>query len=317
LTEVPIRVGVVGLGAFGRHHVRHYAAHGAADLVAVADVDAARAGEAAALHGCAGLADWREMIGKVDAVSIAVPASAHAAVARTFIDAGIHVLVEKPLATTSRDASDLITRAEASGVVLQVGHVERFSRAIDELAARVENPRRISCLRRAVWNGRSTDVDVVLDMMIHDIGHVLMLAGSPPVSVSASGRAVRSGSTDEAEAWLTFAGGLIATLSASRVAGQNERKMVVTEPGVTYTADLAAPGLTVASRAVWNAPATPVALPTRDNLAAEIDAFLSSVATGAPPVVDGHAGLAAVEVAERIQAAIADADVVAARSFAQ
>jgi predicted dehydrogenase len=317
LTEVPIRVGVVGLGAFGRHHVRHYAAHGAADLVAVADVDAGRVGEAAALHDCAGFADWRELIGKVDAVSIAVPATMHAAVARTFIDAGIHVLIEKPIATTSRDARDLIARAEASGVVLQVGHVERFSPAIDELAARVENPRRISCLRRAVWNGRSTDVDVVLDMMIHDIGHLLMLAGSPVANVNASGRAVRSGSTDEAEAWLTFAGGLIATLSASRVAGQNERKLVVTEPGVTYTADLAAPGLTVASRAMWNAPATPVTLPPRDNLAAEIDAFLKSVVTGAPPVVDGQAGLAAVEVAERIQAAIADADVVVARSFAQ
>jgi len=317
LTEVPIRVGVIGLGAFGRHHARHYAAHGSAALVAVADVDAGRVGEAAALHGCAGFDDWREMIGKVDAVSIAVPATQHAEVARAFIEAGVHVLIEKPITTTSSDARDLVSRAERAGIVLQVGHVERFSPAIDELAARVENPRRISCLRRAVWNGRSTDVDVVFDMMIHDIGHILMLAGSPPVSVSASGRGVRSGATDEAEAWLTFSGGLIATLSASRVAEHNERKLVVTEPGVTYTADLAAPSLTVASRAVWNAPATPVALPPRDNLAAEIDAFLASVATGAPPVVDGWAGLAAVEVAERIQAAIADADVVVARSFAQ
>ena len=317
MTEVPIRVGVIGLGAFGRHHARHYAAHGSATLVAVSDVDAGRVGEAASLHGCVGFADWRDTIGKVDAVSIAVPASAHAAVARTFIDAGVHVLIEKPIATTSRDARDLVSRADRAGVVLQVGHVERFSPAIGELAARVQNPRRISCLRRAAWNGRSTDVDVVLDMMIHDIGHVLMLAGSPVATVSASGRVVRSESTDEAEAWLTFAGGLIATLSASRVAGQNERKLVVTEPGVTYTADLAAPSLTVASRAMWNAPATAVVLPSRDNLAAEIDAFLNSVATGAPPVVDGRTGLAALEVAERIQAAIADADVVAARSFAQ
>ena len=227
---------------------------------------------------------------------------------RAFIEAGVHVLIEKPVADTSAAARDLAERARHRGVVLQVGHVERFSPAIEALGERVHNPRRIACVRRARWNGRSTDVDVVLDLMIHDIGHVLMLAGSAPISVSASGQVGRSGAVDEAEAWLTFPGGLIATLSASRIANAGARTLVVTEPGSVYRADLAAPALTVADRGRWGSPDVPVALAPRDNLAAEIDAFLASVRTGSEPLVGGREGIAALEVAERIQAAIADAD---------
>lgn len=312
----PIRVGVVGLGSFGGHHARHYHGHPGARLVAVADLDPARARDAAAHYGCAAFADLREFIGAVDAVSITVPATAHAAVARDFIDAGIHVFVEKPIATSTADARDLVARAARSGAVLQVGHIERFSPAVDELAARLTDPRRIACVRRATWSGRSADVDVVLDLMVHDIDLVLTLAAAPVVSVAASGVIGRSGRVDEAEAWFTFANGLVATLSASRVAERNERRIVVTEPGATYTADLAVPSLSIASRSKWGSEPAAVELPPRDNLAAEIDAFLTSIAKRTPPVVDGHAGLAALEVAERIQAAIADADVPVRRSRA-
>ena len=316
LTKTPIKVGVVGVGAFGSHHARHYAANPSATLVALADADDARARAAAARYGGRAVADWRDMIGEIEGVSIAVPASMHAQVAGVFIDAGVHVLIEKPIALVSSEARDLIRRAADRGVVLQVGHVERFSPAIEALAERVANPRRISCVRRARWSGRSADVDVVLDLMIHDIGHVLMLAGQAPASVSAGGRVGRSGFVDEAEAWLTFPGGLIATLSASRVAEANERSLVVTEPDVVYRADLATPGLTVADRGHWGSPDVPVALPARDNLGAEIDAFLTSVSMGAAPLIGGREGLAALEVAERIQAGIADADIPAVRSAA-
>ena len=307
----------MGLGAFGGHHARHYALHPRAALAAVADIDAGRARATAQLYGAAAFADWRDLIGKVDAVSLAVPASLHAAVARDFLDAGVHVLVEKPIAVASAAARDLVARAGQAGVILQVGHIERFSPIFGALQRRVTNPRRIACTRRAKWNGRAADVDVILDLMIHDIDLILALAGSPVASVAASGTAVRSGATDEAEAWLTFADGLVATLSASRVAEENERKVVVTEPGTIYTADLAASGLEVTSRGKWGAAAEAVALSPQDNLAAEIDAFLDSVATGTPPAVDGHAGLAALEVAERIQAAIADSDAPVRRSRAR
>jgi predicted dehydrogenase len=147
-------------------------------------------------------------------------------------------------------------------------------------------------------------VDVVLDLMIHDIDLALTLAKSPVVSVAANGATIKSDTTDEAEAWLVFANGLIATLSASRVAEVNERVVTVTEPGFAWHADLTGPSLTYTPRGQRGASGVSVAMPKRDNLGAEIAAFLNSVATGAPPMVDGAAGVAALEIGERIRAAI-------------
>jgi len=315
LADGTIRVGVVGLGSFGKHHVRHYAANPAARLVAVVDVDGAQAAQFAAANNAAAFLDHHDLIGKVDAVSIAVPASAHYAVARDLIEAGIHVLIEKPIATDSAAARELTAAAGRKHVILQVGHVERFSPAVAELRRRVVNPRRISAIRRTRRSGRSADVDVVLDLMIHDIDLILTLAGAPVASVAASGADAKTGATDEAEAWLTFGNGLIATLSASRVAEENERKLTVTEPDTQFTADLSVPSLTVLSRRRPGAAAEPVPLMRHDNLGAEIDAFLTCVASGSEPDVDGRAGVAALEIAERIQAAIADVQPLARRSL--
>lgn len=297
----------MGLGSFGRYHVRHYAAHPACTLVGVADLDEARRAAAVETSGAAAFADYRDLLGKVDAVAVTVPATFHHEVAATFIEAGVHTFVEKPIAPDSAAARDLIARADRACVVLQVGHIERYSPAVDALRARVTNPRRISCLRRAKWHGRSIDVDVVLDMMIHDIDLVLALANAPLVSVAASGAAVMSGLTDEAEAWLTFADGLIATISVSRVAEAQERKLTVTEPDAAYSADLGVPSLSVLSRRTPGAVPVSVELPARDNLGAEVDTFLKCIAAGTTPEVDGRTGLAALEVAERIQGAIRDA----------
>ncbi len=309
-----IRVGVVGAGAFGRHHARHYAGHPDARLVAVADADMARAEAVAADSGAQAFVDHRALIGKVDAVSIAVPATFHHAVACDFLDAGVHVFMEKPLAADSASAEDLVERAGRAGVVLQVGHIERFSPAVGELASRLTDPRRIAAVRRTRWSGRSADVDVVLDLMIHDIDLVLTLAGAPVKSVTGGGAATVSGRIDEAEAWLTFESGLIATLSASRSAPENQRLLTVTEPGAIYIADLAGPTLVVRPRS-GRGEAKTIPLTPRDNLGAQIAAFLDSVATGAPPLVDGRAGAAAVAIAERIQAAIADGSQPAKRSM--
>lgn len=313
MSDQPIPVGVVGLGAFGRHHARHYAAHDGAVLVAVADKDAARAEAATAQFGVSAYSDPLELIGKIAAVSIVTPASDHARLAAAFIAAGVHVLVEKPLAATSEDARSLAKAAETAGLVLQVGHIERFSPAIREIRRRAAGVRRITTLRRSTWSERSSDVDVVLDMMIHDIDHVLSFADAPVVSVAASGAAVKGDLADEAEAWLTFANGAIATLSASRVADRLERKLTVTDADCVYAADLAAPALVIAERRSRE-PAEVMSFPPHDNLAAEIAAFINSVRTGEPPEVDGRTGLAAVEIAERIQAAMADADLPLRRS---
>ncbi len=306
LVAEPIRAAVVGTGAFGRNHARHYATNPAAMLMAVVDADEARASAIASTYGVDALVDHRDLIGKVDAVSIAVPATLHHAVARDLIEGGIHVLIEKPLATNAADAADLVSLARRKNVVLAVGHIERFSPAIAELDLRLGDARRITAVRRTKWSGRSGDVDVVLDLMIHDIDLALALARSPVASVSASGIAGASGLIDEAEAWLTFANGAIATLSASRVADRNERRLTVTEPATMYIADLSGPTLTATARRVPGAVPSELALVSRDNLGAEIAAFLSAVAGGPPVLVDGAAGLAAVEIAERIRAAIAE-----------
>jgi predicted dehydrogenase len=306
LTDGPIRVGVVGLGSFGKHHARHYAAHPSARLVAVSDLDQARSQAIAAEFGAESVADHRALLGKVDAVAIAVPATLHHAVAADLIDAGIHVFVEKPIASDSGQGRALASAARRKGIVLQVGHIERFSPAIEALIPRVNDPRRIASVRRTGWTGRSVDVDVILDLMIHDIDLVLTLAGAPVASVAAGGEVFASGLIDEAEAWLTFANGTIATLSASRVASDSARRLTVTQPDAVLIADLAAPSLTEVARSRPGARPQAVPLAARDNLGAEIDSFLKCVATGATPVVDGAAGVAALEVAERIQAAIAE-----------
>lgn len=300
----------MGLGSFGKHHARHYGMNGDARLVGVADVDEARARTAGEQYGCAGYADHRDLIGKVDAVSITVPAVLHHRVARDFLDAGVHVLIEKPITADSTAARDLIDAAGKANVVLQVGHLERFSPVVDALRGRVTNARRISASRRTPWTGRSTDVDVVLDLMIHDIDLALMLAGRPVASVAASGVIGRSGRVDEAEAWLTFAGGTIATLSACRVADEGERRIVVTEPATVFSGDLGRTSLTALRRGERGAEPAAIPVENRDALGAEIAAFLTSVRTGATPDVDGAAGLAALEIAERIQASIADAGAV-------
>ncbi len=313
VTDTKIRVGVVGLGVFGRHHARHYAASPHASLVAVADRDPARAEAAAREFGGQAFTDPLALIGKVDAVSIATPATDHARLAREFISAGIHLLVEKPLASDAESARDLVARAQERSLILQVGHIERFSPAVREMKLRIDGPQRITTVRRSTWSERSGDVDVVLDMMIHDIDHVLAIAGSPVKAVSASGAVVKSRYADEAEAWLTFANGAIATLSASRVSDRQERRLTVTDGLRVFAADLAAPALAVADRR-GDAPAAMIGFPPHDNLAAQIAAFLNSVRTGQTPEADGRAGLAAVEVAERIRAAIADAGLPLRRS---
>ena len=299
-----VKVGVVGLGYFGSHHARHYAAHAGARLVAVVDADAERARVAAQRFGAEPLADHRALIGRVDAASIAVPTSLHHRVASDLIDAGIHVFVEKPIASDAGQASDLVELAARRGVTLQVGHIERYAPAFRALQDRVEAPRLIECVRHTTWSGRATDVDVVLDLMIHDIDLALTIAGSPVVSVEAAGAPVATRLNDVAEARLVFANGVVATLAASRVAASAQRSISVTEEGRRLTADLSAQTLSIITGIDGAASTDTLNLAAADNLAAEVNAFLDSVLTGAPPPVDGVAGLAAIKVADMILAAI-------------
>lgn len=290
----------MGLGYFGSFHARHHAANPKARLVAVVDADEERARATAATHGAEALFDHRALIGKIDAVSITVPTSLHHAVAGDFLDAGIHVLIEKPIADTPEAARDLIARAAASGAVLQVGHIERFSPVFGALRASAGEPISVECTRIGPWKGRAVDVDVVLDLMIHDIDLVLTLIDAPVAEVSAVGASVLAPTNDFVHAQLRFANGATAHLSASRVADRTERVIRVVAADRYWTADLGQRTVASYGRVEGVDLRQEISVPASDNLALEIDLFLDAVAQRARPVVDGKAGLDALVVAQAI-----------------
>jgi predicted dehydrogenase len=306
-----IRTAVVGLGYFGRFHAKHHAASDRADLVAVCDRDGARATAISEEFGGAPMTDHREVIGKVDAVSIAVPTSLHFEVARDFIEAGIHVLVEKPMTHDVASAARLVDLAESRGVVLQAGHIERFSAAYRALAEAVTRPVFIESRRIAPWKPRATDVDVVLDLMIHDIDIVLGLVAAPVESVQALGAPVISASEDIANARLTFANGSVADITASRIADRTERRIRVFQPDSYLICDFGEHRITRFSRT--GEPAAEgmkaIAMDTQeiareDSLGNEIADFLDCIASRRRPTVDGRVGKQALEVAAAITESI-------------
>jgi predicted dehydrogenase len=310
---VPLRAAVVGAGHLGRFHAEKYAASTAARLVAVVDVDRQRARDVtAAMAGVTILDDHRRLAGLVDVASVAVPTRLHHAVTRDLLDAGIDVLVEKPFTATSDEGRDLIQRAERLGRVLQVGHVERFNPAIRALCERVEAPMFIEASRIAPFTPRGTDVDVVLDLMIHDIDLVLQLVDAPLRRIDASGGSILTTRIDIANARLQFGNGCVANLTASRVSGKSERVLRVFQRHAYFSADLGARSL---KACVQDAPmgADPaasirveqVAPAPGDALADEIADFLRCVRDGARPLVSGRDGLRALEVATEVLARIA------------
>jgi len=302
-----IRAAVVGAGYLGRFHAQKYASEAGCRLVAVADPQP-EAREALALElGTTAVADHRELLGKVDAVSVVTTTPAHFAIARDFLEAGAHVLVEKPITETVEQARELITIAARCGRILQVGHLERFNPAIVAAESELVGARFIDCQRLAPFKERGTDVNVVLDLMIHDIDIVQSIVGRPIESIDAVGTPVFSGAVDIANARLRFEGGCVANVTASRVSLKMERKLRLFRDDAYLSIDLQQRILTVIRKqATPPAPGgLPVAIDERsfeqgDALRAEIRSFLDCIATGRAPVVGGEDGLRALETAIRI-----------------
>ena len=298
---------MVGAGYLGRFHAQKYASEAGCRLVAVAD-PRPEAREALALElGTTAVADHRELLGKVDAVSVVTTTPAHFAIARDFLEAGAHVLVEKPITETVEQARELITVAARCGRILQVGHLERFNPAIVAAEAELAGARFIECQRLAPFKERGTDVNVVLDLMIHDIDIVQSIVGRPIDSIDAVGTPVFSGAVDIANARLRFEGGCVANVTASRVSLKMERKLRVFRDDAYLSIDLQQRILTlIRKQATPPAPGgLPVAIDERsfeqgDALRAEIRSFLVCIATGRAPVVGGEDGLRALETAIRI-----------------
>jgi predicted dehydrogenase len=302
-----IRAAVIGVGYLGRFHAQKYSQLPQCELVAVVDgreeVRNAVAGEV----GGRAVADYRDLLGQVDAVSVVTPTPAHFEIADAFLAAGAHVLVEKPITETPAQARDLIARAAKAGKILQVGHLERFNAAVLAAEPHLNAPRFMECVRLAPYKERGTDVNVVLDLMIHDIDLVQSLANSEIVSIDAIGTPVFSGEIDIANARIRFANGCVANTTASRVSMKTERKLRIFEDAAYISLDLQQKILTLIRKreGVPQPGQLPVSieeanLEQGDALKSEIESFLECIRNNQRPIVSGEDGLRALETAIRI-----------------
>jgi len=308
-----IRTAVVGVGYLGRFHAQKYASLPNSHLVGVADPSAKARTAVAAELGVAAYADYRELLGHVDAVSVVTPTPLHFEVAKDFLDAGASVLVEKPMTVTVEEGQSLIDLARRANRVLQVGHLERFNAAVLAVQPTLTVPRFIESARLAPFKYRGTDVDVVLDLMIHDIDLILSIVRSPVVAVDAIGTSVFSREVDIANARLRFANGCVANATASRVSLKTERKLRVFQDDAYISVDLQQKVLTVIRKGTGvGADGVPqVAIEENsyeqgDALKDEIVAFLESAATGSAPQVAGEDGLLALRTAVTIAEQVAN-----------
>jgi predicted dehydrogenase len=317
------RVGVVGVGHLGKQHARIYHQLGA--LAAIVDADPARAAEIAGPYSVPHFTDFRQLFGKVDAASIAVPTSQHHAVAKEFLERGIPVLVEKPLTKTIAEGEELCRIARSKKTALQVGHVERFNPAVTAVLDVIQRPHFIEIHRLSPFRFRSSDIDVVMDLMIHDLDIVLHLARSPIKRIDAVGMSLLFGKEDMANARLEFEDGCVANLTASRISEKSMRKTRIFSEDCYVTVD------TLAKEA-WIYRTTPqlgealaklpkdrdlnladlatipkefysiqeVKLAEEEPLARELQSFLEAVELGREPVVPGEHGVRAMRAAETI-----------------
>jgi predicted dehydrogenase len=292
------RLAVIGAGQFGRNHCRVAHESERAELVAVVDQDAARAAEMAAAHGARAFTDFRQVIGLVDAAIIAVPTTAHALVGCELLAAGVDALVEKPIAPDMDEATRLVDAAERHGRILQVGHLERFNPAVVELERRATLPLFFEIHRLNLFSPRSLDVDVVLDLMIHDVDLVLALTGAGPAEIRAAGISILSQKVDIANVRLQFPNGCIANLTASRVSTERVRKVRVFQPGQYLSLDYTRQDLALfsvgADRQIGFEQAP---VEKAEPLKLQLDAFLDAVESRKSPKTSGSAARQTLKVA--------------------
>lgn len=306
-----LRTAVIGVGYLGNFHAQKYAAIPDVELVGVVDNDPQRAAEIATQLGARSFLNHRELIGLVDAVSVVVPTQYHHTVARDFLAAGVHVLIEKPITVTIAEADELIALAEQNGVVFQVGHLERFNPVLLALDDVLREPLFIESVRIAPFKPRGTDVNVVLDLMIHDIEIIQHIVKSPVERVDAIGAPVFTGEEDIANARILFQNGCVANVTASRISLKSERKMRIFQRNAYITLDFQNRKILVAQQGsgelfpgIPNVKVDERELGEADALRSEIESFLTAIRTGTPPQVSGRDGRMALETALKINASL-------------
>lgn len=308
-----IKVGVIGVGHLGRHHARIYAAMEGVKLVGVCDINEERGRAIAAEYGTEYFHDYRALYGKIDAVSLAVPTIDHAAIGGALMEQGISVLVEKPIARTLAEADEMIAKARRTGVCLQVGHLERFNPAVVAVRKIVTEPRFFETHRLSLFSPRSLDIDVVMDVMIHDLDIITSFVKSPVVGISAVGIPVISPRFDIANARLEFANGCIANITASRISNEKIRKLRLFQPHDYISLDYHNQQASILSLRMPAGGAGRPEIGARaleivkdEPLRAELAAFVQSVATKQPPAVTGEDGRAALDLALQVSERIAE-----------
>ena len=309
-----LRTAVIGVGYLGKFHAEKYAAMEGVDLVGVVDTDPDAAGRVAGKLGTRAYTDHRDLIGDVDAVSVVVPTPAHFDVSRDFLEADVDVLIEKPMTTTVAEADELIRISEERGLLIQVGHLERFNPAVVALRDILNVPKFIESHRLAVYKERCTDVSVVLDLMIHDIDIILNFVRSPVTHIHAAGIPVISEHVDIANARLEFESGCVANVTASRISMRNERKIRLFQRDAYISVDFANHGITVVQQGegpgamdelIPGMDIRTLAFEKGDALDDEIRAFVGSVRERKTPAVTGQVGRdalhTAISIMEQIQ----------------
>jgi predicted dehydrogenase len=305
------KAAVIGVGSLGRHHARIYNELEGVELVAVCDTDEARAREYAEQYGCRAVADYRDLLGAVDAASVAAPTVDHARIGCDLLASGVATLIEKPIAASLEEADRVVAAARAAGAVLQIGHVERFNPAVRAAAGVVTTPRFIECHRLAAFTPRSLDIDVVMDLMIHDIDVILSLVDSEVAEIHAAGIGILTEKVDIANARIEFENGCIANVTASRVSSERVRKIRLFQPSDYVSIDYAGREVSVVSLV----PPKPgderpqiagrkVEVEDVEPLKAELEAFLAAARGEQPPTVSGEDGRRALDVATRVLTSI-------------
>jgi predicted dehydrogenase len=310
-----LRAAVVGAGRLGSLHARKYGALAGVKLAFVVDIDSERARALAAETGAQPLADYRALAGKVELATVASPGVTHHEIASALLRAGIDVLLEKPMAATLAEARALAALAAERGRILQIGHLERFNPAVKHLHSIVKAPRFVECHRLAPFTERGIDVDVVLDLMVHDLDVILSLAPSEVASLEAAGVAVLTDRIDLANARIHFRSGLIANLTSSRVAARRERKIRFFQPDAYISVDYEARRIQLYRKS----PAPPgaqfpvisgeqIEFGEGDPLADEVKSFVEAVRARSQPAVTPEDGLRVMELSERIRTAMLTTD---------
>jgi predicted dehydrogenase len=300
-----LRIGVVGVGHIGSNHARIYSELRNAELVAILDIDPARADEIGEKYKAKAVASLNEFAGMIDAASVATPTSAHFSIARDLLAQGKHLLIEKPITEKTSDARDLAQVAAEKGLVLQVGHVERFNPVLSALEQRLTHPRFIEAHRLSPYPNRSTEIGVVLDLMIHDLEIILHLVDSTLENIDAVGVPVLSRGEDIANARLRFASGCIANVTSSRISPERMRKIRVFQEDAYLSLDYQGQSGEIYRRVDGQITREPVAIEKEEPLRQQLASFVDCALTGGEPRVSGSHAAAALELAVEITRRIA------------